>query len=255
MMSRLVFCLYFLLAGGLPAQTSGNVFTLPEKPGSLVSDSARWLNEQELRDWEKRLELWKNEEGVEVYLVILPSLHGTPPEHVVREVAQRWQTTKLCGVVLVVPGDGGPWLWWQGEVMDAIQLKPSAHREMILRMEKKARSEANDLDRLKSALHQLGDTLRVVHAQWKQTNFLRDKWNDSIYERWSKERLQRRSKWISVGTAAFFALLILVWILRRCWLRLRRYFFPRVTAQRRFGAPYAGGSGAIITIPSSKSHP
>ena len=251
-MTRWILLALVLLAAMLHAQPETSVFSLPDKPRSLVCDPKEWLTQQETREWEAKLETWKQEVGVEIHLLILPSLHDTPPEHVVRAVAQRWGAKELTGVVLHVPNSTGPWLWWQGEVMEKVQLDPRAHRDMIQRMEKKSRSEPNERERVTSAVQQLSDTLRLIHAQWQRVNHLRDKWNDSIYEIWSKERLQRRTRWVTAGSIGCILLLLLAWWFRTHWLHRRKYYFPRVTAQRRFGAPYAGGSGAIVSLPSSR---
>lgn len=252
-MMRWIFAVILMLSALLYGEPESSVFSLPDKPASLVCDPAQWLTTHESREWESKLETWKNDVGVEIHLVILPNLHGTPPEYVVREVARRWGDAELCGVVLLVPDGGGPWLWWQGEVIEKVQLDPRAQREMILRMEKKSRSELTERERLGSAVQQLSDTLRLINAQWQRVNHLRDKWNDNIFEKWSQERLQRRARWVTVGTAAIFLSLLLVWWYRRQWIHRRKHFFPRVTAQRRFGAPYAGGSGAVVSLPSSRS--
>jgi hypothetical protein len=252
MMCRLLLLFVLVFASLLRAQNASPVFVLPEKPRSLVSDDGHWLSEQERYVWESQLESWKYQEGVEIFLVILPNLHSTPPEHVLREISQRWGASDLCGVVLHVIDGDGPWIWWQGDVMNQINLEPRAQREMILRMQKKARSEEIERDRVSSAVYQLSDTLRVIYSQWKQFHHLRDKWNDSIYQKWSQDRLRRRTKWVTLGACALVLTIISAGVFRYYWIRRRRYHFPRITAQRRFGAPYAGGSGAIVSLPSTR---
>jgi hypothetical protein len=123
---------------------------------------------------------------------------------------------------------------------------------MILRMEKKASSELTERERLSSAIHHLSDTMRVIHSQWKQFNVMRDKWNDTMYQRWAKDRMERRAKWIGISAAVLCLLAFVAWFVHRRVISERQYFFPNVSAQRRFGALHAGGSGAVVTLQSSR---
>lgn len=237
------------------AQSSSPVFTMPAKPQGQVSDESKWLTPEEQYEWERQLESWKRQDGVDIYLVILPNLHGTPADHVMQEIAKRWGAATLRGVVLYVPSSAGPRIWWEGEIVEKINLDPRARREMILRMEKKAGSETTERERISSAIHQLSDTMRVIHSQWKQFNAMRDKWNDTIYQKWSRDRMNRRARWIGVAAGGLTVLVTVGWFFHRRLTRQRRYFFPHVSAQRRFGALHAGGSGAVVSLQSSRNRP
>lgn len=237
------------------AQSASPVFTMPAKPKGQVSDESKWLTPEEQYEWEKKLESWKSNEGVDIYLVILSSLHNIPADHVMQQICKDWGSPTLRGVVLYVPSSAGPRLWWDGEIIEKINLDPRAQREMILRIEKKAGSESTERERVGSAVHQLSDTMRVIHSQWKQFNAMRDKWNDTIYQKWSKDRMVRRAQWIGIAAGCLTALAVIVWLLYRRFTRQRRYFFPQVSAQRRFGALHAGGSGAVISLQSSRNRP
>jgi hypothetical protein len=235
------------------AEKNDPVFVLPQKPTSMVSDPTKWLSDEDRFLWERQLESWRLREGVEIFLVILPDLGGTPSEYVIKEIATRWSTGDLCGVILFVPGTSMPRIWWQGDVIRSIELDPRAQREMILRMEKKASSEQNDRDRLSSAIYQTSDALRVIHSQWLQLQRLRDKWNDSVYEKWSVDRVKRRIRWMTAASVGLVSFLLIIWWARLRLRSRRRYLFPRVTAQRRFGAPHAGGAGAVVSLSSSRN--
>lgn len=232
------------------AQTSSTVFRTPEKPRNHVSDESQWLSQQDRLAWESELEGWDKNDGVEIYLVILPTLHDTPVEHVTQQIAEQWGKAELHGVVLYVPGSNGPSLWWNGKVLEDIRLDPQARREMISRMEKRASSQITELDRMASGIHELSDTMRVIRGQWKQMQAIRDKWNDTIYKQWSKDRFSRRTKLMIAGLVGLCSLSLLAWIISRILRRKKTFLFPRISPQRRFGAAYAGGSGAILTLKS-----
>lgn len=232
------------------AQTSTTVFRMPVKPRGHVSDESQWLSSQDRLVWENQLEVWSKNDGVDIYLVILPTLHNTPSEHVIRQIADQWGKADLHGVVLYVPGSSGPKLWWNGEIAEKIQLDSQARREMIARMEKRASSQITEMDRVASGVHELSDSMRVINAQWRQIQAMRDKWNDSIYQKWSKDRFSRRTKIIIAAGSAAFSLALLGWMIAGYMRRKKSFLFPRISPQRRFGAAYAGGSGATLTIKS-----
>jgi hypothetical protein len=239
----------------LHAQSTSSVFTIPPKPISQVSDESAWFSPSEKKVWEKQLTDWKTRDGVEIFLVVLKDLRSLPAEHVSREISHRWGNPKFCGVLLYVIGSGTPQIWWDGEIVEKIQLDPRAKREMILRMEKRAASELSELDKIHSAAHQLSDTMRVINSQWKQLSFIRDKWNDSVYRHWAAERLKRRSQLIALISISSVVLLITAVLFRRYWQQRQVYHFPRISARRRFAAPHGGGSGAVIsyvTTPESR---
>lgn len=252
MIRLMVWMLWVVMALLASAQSYSPVFTMPDKPKGQVSDESNWLTEEEQYEWERQLASWKRDEGVDIYLVILSSLHNTPADHVMKEIAARWGAPALRGVVLYVPSSSGPRLWWDGEIVQKINLDPRAQREMILRMEKKASSELTERERLSSAIYHLSDTMRVIHSQWKQFNVIRDKWNNTIYQRWAKDRMERRAKWIGISAAVLCVLAFVAWFVHRRVTSRRQFFFPNVSAQRRFGALHAGGSGAVVTLQSSR---
>lgn len=255
MMRCVCFLLWAIMAVCVSAQSSSPVFIMPDKPKGQVSDESKWLTPEEQYEWERQLESWKRNDGVDIYLVILPNLHNTPADHVMHEIANRWGDPALRGVVLYVPSSAGPRIWWEGEIIEKINLDPRAQREMILRIEKRAGSESTERERLRSAIYQLSDTMRVIHSQWRQFSAMRDKWNDSIYQKWSRDRMIRRAKWIGIAAVGLVALVTVVWFLHRRFTKQRRYFFPQVSAQRRFGALHAGGSGAVVSLQSSRHRP
>jgi len=255
MMRCVALLLWVIMVVFASAESSSPVFTMPAKPKGQVSDESKWLSPEEQFEWERQLESWKHNDGVDIYLVILPNLHNTPADHVMQEIAKRWGAATLRGVVLYVPSSAGPRIWWEGEIIEKINLDPRAQREMILRMEKKAGSESTERERVSSAMYQLSDTMRVIHSQWKQFSAMRDKWNDTIYQKWAKDRMIRRAKWIGIAAVVLTALAVVALLLHRRLSKQRRYFFPQVSAQRRFGALHAGGSGAVVSLQSSRTRP
>jgi len=236
----------------LHAETSSSVFTIPPKPVSQVSDEGQWLSPSEKRVWEKQLTTWKTRDKVEIFLVVLKDLRNLPAEHVSREISRRWGNKELCGVLLYVVGSRAPQVWWDGSILEKIQLDPRARREMILRIEKRAASELSELDQIHSAAHQLSDTMRVIQSQWTQWTFIRDKWNDSLYRHWTAERLKRRTKLMVLLSVSGVGLLITMVLLRAYWRKRQVFLFPRISSRRRFAAPYGGGSGAVISFVTTR---
>jgi hypothetical protein len=230
------------------ARESSSVFHMPAKPARQVSDDSGWLTRHERLHWENRLSDWKSAHGVDIHLVILPDLYDTPPGYVAEQIATHWGERALHGVVLHVPSGDGPYLWWDGEIIKSIQLDPHARREMISRMEKRSRSQIAEREQVFYAMEEMSDTLRVIRAQHAQMLKLRDKWNEKAFQHWSSNRLSRRTKIIIACTAALTALLTLIALIRYLRKRGKTYQFPRVSAQRRFGAAHAGGSGATINL-------
>lgn len=247
----LILGLFLCCMTKMQGQTS-SVFTMPPKPLNQVSDESQWLSPTEKRVWEKQLTDWQKRDEVEIFLVILKDLRSLPAEHVAREISRRWGNKALCGVLIYVIGSGTPQVWWDGEILEKIQVDPRAKREMVLRIEKRAASELSELDKIHSAAHQLSDTMRVIHSQWVQWNFIRDKWNDSAYRRWTSERLKRRTQIIVLFTLSFLVLSIIAFLWRRRWLRRQVFLFPRISSRRRFSAPYGGGSGAVLSFVSKR---
>ena len=249
---RLLFLtsIWFLFSLVATAQSKSSVFRMPTKPNSNVSDESQWLSAEERLAWEKQLEVWQSNDGVDIYLVILRDLHNTPAEHVTRQIATQWGARDLHGVVLYVPGGSGPFLWWDGEILETVKMDPRARREMIARMEKRSKSQATERDRVSAAIHELSDSMRVINAQYKQMKFMRDKWNDTAYDHWSASRVNRRTKIIIVVAVAVFSISFLAWLVRRTTRNSKKFYFPRTSAQRRFGAAHAGGSGATTSLKS-----
>ena len=244
----LLICFFLVLTA--MAQNAGSVFRIPNKPSNRVSDESQWLSAVERAAWEHELNGWNRSDGVDLYLVILPSLHSTPSEHVIRQIADQWGNADLHGVVLYVPGSSGPSLWWNGEVMEKVQMDPRARREMIARMEKRASSQVTESDRVSTAIQELSDTLRVISAQSKQLQAMRDRWNDTVYQKWSNDRFSRRTMIIFACGVGLLSALLLFLILRSIFRGRKSFHFPRTSPQRRFGATFAGGSGATSSIKS-----
>lgn len=230
------------------AQSSSSVFRMPAKPSGHISDDSQWLAQEERLAWENQLEAWKRSDGVDIYLVILRSLHNTPAEHVTRQIASQWGARELHGVVLYVPGGDGPYLWWDGEIVEAVKIEPRARREMIARMEKRSKSQVTERERVFSAVQELGDSMRVINAQYAQMKVMRDKWNNTIYQHWSKNRLTTRTQVIIAVACAIFSISFIAWLVRRTTRHAKKFHFPHTSPQRRFGAAHAGGSGATINL-------
>lgn len=241
----------FLLGGFLQAEERP-VFRLPPEPKGLVSDETQWLSEKDRLMWETQLEKWKSSDGVEMFLVILPSLQDVPPDHVARTIGETWGNKDLCGVVLYVPEGDGPQVWWGGDVSDKVSQDPRARQTMIDRIERRARSEMSDAEQIGSAIRELSDTMRVLNAQWKQSQILRDKWNQTIFEKWTKQRLSKRTRVVIISAASLVTISLLGLLWWRIKTHKKHYTFPTISPQRRFGATHAGGSGAVVSLAKTR---
>lgn len=155
-------------------------------------------------------------------------------------------------MVLYVPEGDGPQVWWGGEVSDKVSQDPRARQTMIDRIERRSRSEMSDAEQIGSAIRELSDTMRVMNGQWKQSQILRDKWNQTIFDKWTKQRLSKRTQVVIIVGGS----LLLLSIIGLLWWRIKthktHYLFPTISPQRRFGATHAGGSGAVVSLAKTR---
>ncbi len=246
------FCLAFFLLGSMLQAEDRPVFRLPPTPKSQVSDETKWLEEKDRVIWESQLAKWKSTDGVDLFLVILPSLQDVSPDHVARVIGEKWGNPDLCGVVLYVPESDGPQVWWGGTVSDRVSQDPRARQTMIDRIERRSRSEMSDAEQIGSAIRQLSDTMRVLNAQWKQSQILRDKWNQTIFEKWTKQRFSKRTRVVIIVAGSILVLSFIGVLWWRIKTHKKHYLFPTISPQRRFGAANAGGSGAVVSLAKTR---
>lgn len=251
-MAKKLFCIYFFLLGLCCYAEERPVFRLPPAPKGQVSDEKQWLSEKDRVMWETQLAKWKTSDGVDMFLVILPSLQDVPADHVARVIGEKWGNPALCGVVLFVPEGDGPQVWWGGDVSDKVSQDPRARQTMIDRIERRARSEMSDTEQIGSAIRELSDTMRVLNAQWKQSQILRDKWNQTIFDKWTKQRLSKRTQVVIIVAASLLAISLLGVLWWRIKTHKKHYLFPTISPQRRFGASHAGGSGAVVSLAKTR---
>lgn len=223
------------------------VFALPERPESHVSDPNNWMSVDARNAWNQQLELWKKNDGIDLYVVILPSLQGTPADHVAREIGTAWGRKELHGVVLFVPGTG-PSLYWGGKVSDEVALDPRARQAMIRSMERRVRSQMSEEQQLSSAIDELSTTMRVMNAQWKQSRLVRQKFDETIFKKATERKFKWRLQLVGVAVMGLIALTVLIFLIVVWRRRTKTFTFPNISPQRRFGAIHAGGSGASLTL-------
>lgn len=252
MILRCAIFLFAMVAFGLAQEQSAEankaVFELPPRPDGHVSDPGQWLSPPVKEAWNRQLDLWKKNDGVDLFVAILPSLQGTPADHVAREIGQTWGQKEMHGVVLFVPGTEGPTLYWGGEINDQIAQDPRSRKSMIRGMERRVRSEMSDEEKLSSAIDELSTTMRVIHAQWKQSRLIRQKFDETIFKKATQRKFSHRVTLVAIVALSLVALTLVTWAILTWRKHKKSYRFPVISPQRRFGANHAGGSGAVLTL-------
>lgn len=238
-----------LPAAALPTATRkppAAAFEFGSRPATAVLDQPGILSDARLAEIAAELEKVRNTEGIDVLVVILKTLDGTPPERVAQRFAEAWCNPLFHSVVLHVPGDpGGPRIVPGGKLLRLFS--PEAVRETVAQAQRRAACELKEEDQVRAAATEAADMLRILAG-------------DGSY--WTTQRnapLQqlKRLTWLGLPVrtvllpAAGLVGLALVagswWVVRRSRNNRRRQF-PEPAWQVRLGAPYAGGNDSTVVL-------
>lgn len=230
----------------LSAVGLGAEFEYGPRPSDCLLDAAEVLSPEQRKEISTPLVDHFNKEGVDVVVVVLPSLEGAPPEHVARQFADAWCESPLHAVVLHVPGEEySPWIVPHGELVDEVRLELAT--QAIAEAKKRAMREPDDASIVAAAAVEASDMLRYWQANYinrtevHKTELL--KMRLELERRWYNKKLFK-----ILGAAAVVPLVFgLSWITFGI-RRKKTMLFPELKPPRRLGAPHAGGNHAEVDL-------
>ncbi|MGL5020338.1 MAG: TPM domain-containing protein, partial [Luteolibacter sp.] len=216
------------------------------RPPGSVFDPSGHLDSMLAKAISDPLEEHLKNEGVDVIVVVLPELGGSPPEQVARSFAAAWCASPLHGVVLHVPGNGGsPWIFPGGKLVG--YLDPAQVRKAVDDAQRRARSEAREPDRVKAAATEAADLLRY----WMANALNRTEMIHFEKARMRQELETKSQQWKIITTVAAAAVIPLIagaWMLVIFLRRQGSGYFQTPHYQPRLGAPHAGGNRAVVDL-------
>lgn len=236
------------------AHAQNNNFALPERPLGQVSDYKKLLPAEKKNEWESELTALLENDHINIKLVVLPSLYGTPPDFVAKKIGEEWGEKDLQGVIIYVPRQSNtPSFWMGGTKTTEFNQDPRRKNDMLIRMQKRVSGELTETDKVQAAITELGDMLRIFKSVWQQYTIMKDAAQKDAYNRYVERR--KKSRIFEIIAYALGALcLILIPTLIILWRqRTKVCYFPATSARRRFGAPYAGGNSVVITLITRQS--
>lgn len=214
-----------------------------DRPASSVFDPYGVLTPTQHENISAPLRKIREDEGIDVIVVILPEIGEAPPEHVAKGFADIWIDTKLHAVVLHVPGHPDtPWIVPSNIV--GLAVKAEAIKTSISDARQRARAEPDDYGKIRAASIEAADLIRY----WIGGALIRSE--EVITLRLQRqlafEKRQRLLKLAAALAAAAAIPMILGFV--ALYLRLRENrpkHFPAIRRIQRLGAPYAGGNHAV----------
>ena len=249
LVTLLTFLWLILPVAALPTATSkppAATFEFGSRPATAVLDQPAILSAARLAEITEELEKARTQEGLDVIVVILKSLDGTPPEQVAQRFAEAWCNPLFHSVVLYIPGDpAGLRIVPGGKLLRLFS--PAAVRETVAQAQRRAACELKEEDHVRAAATEAADMLRILAS-------------DGTY--WTTQRnpqlhQQKRLTWLGlpvktvllpVTGSLLLALAVGTWLVVRRSRNNRRREFPEPVWKIRLGAPYAGGNGSSAVL-------
>lgn len=235
-----VFSASGVAVGNVPAPQFG------PRPANSIHDpfgvlSTGWTNEIAAK-----LPQYREQDGVDIVVVILNDLGNAPPEHVAALYARAWcEETPLHGVILhVTDRPDSPWLHVGGQNHRALS-NPLAARADIESARRRASREPDDSRKVRAAVTETADLLRIWMGVARQRTELILRERERQYEAYLKRQQLRRLVLPVLMLGIVGSLILLLWVVPR---RLRREpcMFAPIHPKPRLGAPHAGGNNAFI---------
>ncbi|MCP5534489.1 MAG: TPM domain-containing protein [Akkermansiaceae bacterium] len=231
------------LAGISAADTD---FEYGSRPPNSVFDAAGVIPPERLKEISEPLVRNEKLEGVDIVVVVLPSLAGAPPEHVARQFSRAWCTSPIHAVVLHVPGEKfSPWIVPDGKLIDEVHL--DVRSRSIADAQKRAMREPDDISKIAAAAVEASDMLRYWLANYinraEVVKTERVKMRLDLERDWHNRKLYR----VLAGALLVPLLLGISWLAIGFRPRGAR-LFPDRRPPRRLGAPHAGGNHAELDL-------
>ena len=224
------------------------------RPPGSVFDPENVLDPATKAEISVPLERILKDEGVDVVVVILPTLDGAPPGFVAGRFSEAWCESPIHAVVLHVPGDKeAPWIVPDGKLIGS--LKPELVSQKVADAMRNAAREPTEAAKVRAAATEAADMLRY----WMRNAINRSEFLET--ER-TKIRLeletQARRKQITLlaGAALTVPLFIGVVFLFAALKKRGPGLFPDNRPPRRLGAPHCGGNHCVVSLgplPTRKS--
>jgi hypothetical protein len=230
----------------LPCLALADDFEYGRRPPDSVFDPRGFLGPDLTREIADPLSRIREEQGVDVIVVVIDSLEGAPPAHVAGRFAAAWCEAPIHAVVLHVPGAAdGPWIVPAGKLIE--HLKPEVLHQDVADAERRARLEPTEAGRVRAAATETADRLRY----WLGTAVNRSEFITDARIRIRLEQETKARQWrIAMLTAAAAAIPVLA-LISALFYFLRRKgprHFPNPNPPRRLGAPYCGGNHASVHL-------
>ena len=244
-MTRLVFLLTIAFAFAVPGKLVAE-FEYGERPANSVFDAVGVIPPERLKEVSRPLVRNESIEGVDVVIVVLPSLRGAPPEHIARQFAKAWCESPIHAVVLHVPGDKfSPWIVPGGKLIEEVHIDVMSRS--VADAKKRAMREPDDVSKVIAASVEASDMLRYWLANYINRSEVirteRVRMRVELEREWYNKKLYRILGFALLGPF----LLVVSWLA----LGMRRggpMLFPDVRPSRRLGAPHAGGNHAQVDL-------
>lgn len=232
-----------MMIGSVWADQTQSGFKFGERPENSVFDPSGTLTVEEQKEISDPLIKIRDEEGIDIMVVVLDGIGSAPPLHVAKSFADKWADKEVNAVVLHVPGDPQtPWIF-PGKAMGTA-LRPEAIRTTLTAAERRAASEPTDFGKVRSGSIEAADAMRY----WLGSARLR---TEEMITRRVEAQLaheKRRNLLKLAGVLAAAAAIPLIvggaFFLRRIREAGPRRF-PEIRVVPRLGAPHAGGSAAF----------
>ena len=236
--------LLFLLICSVAAQPTEGGSKYGERPENSVFDPRGILSVEETKEISEPLLKIRENERIDIFVVIVPEIGDAPPMHVAEGYAEKWKKEQINAVILHVPGaEESPWIF-PGKLMSSA-LKPEVKKKSIEDAEARARAESTDFAKVKAASTEAADIMRfwtgIAHIRSEEA--ITRRLNAKLaFER--RERLLKLA--LMLGAAALIPLIVGAVFF---FVRLRgsgSKTFPSIRVVRRLGAPFTGGNHAAI---------
>jgi hypothetical protein len=223
------------------------------RPPGSVFDPQNVLDPATRAEISMPLERILRDEGVEVVVVILPSLDGAPPEFVAGRFANAWCQSPIHAVVLHIPGEKqAPWIVPEGKLVGSI--KPEVVSQKVAEATRNAAREPTESAKVRAAATEAADMLRYwMRNAINRSEFLETERTKIRLELEAKAR--QRQITLLAAAASAVPLLIGVFLLFNALRKRGPGLFPDHRPPRRLGAPHCGGNHCVVSLgplPSSK---